>query len=198
MVRAQAHNEALDLRPRLAGRRAGVSALEIEAWIASDMRAVRSLVDQLTRLIEGSRCVAGHEPSVELALLEAVTNAVVHGNRLDPHRLVQVDCRCDLSRGLFIVVKDQGQGFDPDAFPNPLTIGTLQAGRGRGIHRMKLAMDEVKFENNGAAVRMWKAAGREPRTRMQPNPGVSATSSPNHVAALSETYAHSSARQTRI
>jgi serine/threonine-protein kinase RsbW len=132
----------------------------------------------LIRLIGGSRCVVGDESAVELALLEAVTNAVVHGNRLDPHRLVQVLCRCELSRGVSVIVKDQGQGFDSDAVPK----------RGRGIHLMKLTMDEVKFENNGTSVRMWKAAGRRQRTGYEPaTRKVSTANCPHHVAAVIET-----------
>lgn len=148
-----------DSRSRLAGRRTGSSLLEIEGWIESEMKSVRSLVHQLIRLIEGSRCVVGDEPAVGLALLEAVTNAVVHGNRLDRHRVVQVLCRCERGIGVSVIVRDQGQGFDPDAV-NPPAVENRNDKRGRGIHLMKLAMDEVKFENNGTAVHMWKAAGR--------------------------------------
>lgn len=173
MARLQTLDERWDSRPRLAGRRASSSLLEIEGWIASEMRSIRSLVQQLIRLIEGTRCVVGDEPAVEIALLEAVTNAVVHGNRLDPHRLVQVLCRCDLGRGLSVIVKDQGQGFDPDAAPK----------HGRGIHLIKLAMDEVKFENNGTAVHMWKAAGRKRGTWIRTGyQRVAPASSPLHVA----------------
>lgn len=160
MALLQTLNERSDSRPRLAGRRVGSSMLEIEGWTASEMKSIRSLVHQLIRLIEGSRCVAGDEPAVELALLEAMTNAVVHGNRLDSHRLVQVLCRCELGRGVSVVVRDQGQGFDPDAVANPPAVENRNDKRGRGIHLMKLAMDEVKFENKGTAVHMWKAAGR--------------------------------------
>jgi len=45
-----------------------------------------------------------------------------------------------------IVVTDQGQGFDPKAVPDPLTVERLEAEHGRGIHLMKLAMDEIWFE----------------------------------------------------
>lgn len=167
MSREQTPTKRLDSRPRIAGRRAGDTLLEIDAWIASETKVIRSLVDQLIRLIELSRCVLGHEPGIELALLEAVTNAVVHGNRSDPHRLVQVRCRCELGRGLSIVVKDNGQGFALNAVPNPGAVENLWAGRGRGIHLMKLAMDEVKFENKGTEVHMWKAAGHEQRMFMR-------------------------------
>ena len=87
----------------------------------SEMKAIAPLVDRLVRLIEGAHCVPGEEPHVELAFREAPSNAVVHGNRFDPAKLVQVRCRCEMGNGVYIVVKDQGQGFDPSAlFPIPL------------------------------------------------------------------------------
>ena len=84
----------------------------------SEIKAVGPLVQRLMRLIEGSHCVAGEEPATELALEEALTNAVVHGNRMDPEKLVQVLCRYD-GKGIGLVVKDQGQGFDPNTVSNP-------------------------------------------------------------------------------
>lgn len=70
------------------------------------------------------------------------------------------------------VYPDDVQGcFDcflaPNAVPYPGAVENLRAGRGRGIHLMKLAMDEVKFENKGTEVHMWKAAGHEQRMFMR-------------------------------
>jgi hypothetical protein len=60
-----------ELRPSFAGRGGG-SLLEIDAWIQSEIKAILPLVDRLMRLIEGSRCITGEEPAVELALREAL------------------------------------------------------------------------------------------------------------------------------
>ena len=90
------------------GTRGTSSCLEIEARMPSEVQAISSLVDRLIRLIAESRCVSGDELSVEIALREALNNAVLHGNRLDPAKLVRVYCRCELGKGLFVVVKDQG------------------------------------------------------------------------------------------
>ena len=130
--------------------------LEIDAWIPSEINAISPLVERLMRLVEGSHCVTGEETAVELALREALGNAVVHGNRLDAHKLVHVRCRCKVGKGISITVSDQGQGFDPSAVPDPLAVDNLKAEHGRGIHLMKLAMDEVSFEQRGTEVRMWK------------------------------------------
>jgi serine/threonine-protein kinase RsbW len=115
------------------------------------------------RLVEGSHCVTGEETAVELALREALRNAVVHGNQLDAHKLVHVRCRCKVGKGISITVSDQGQGFDPSAVPDPLSVDNLEAEYGRGIHLMKLAMDEVSFEQRGAEVHMWKGPANDVR-----------------------------------
>ena len=162
MARIQTANGPSDLRPQFAGRRAG-SFFQIEAWMPSEIKAISPLVDRLMRLIEGSHCVAGEEPAVEFALEEALNNAVVHGNRMDGHKLVQVRCRCDSGKGISLVVKDQGQGFDPNAVPNPLSAENLSADHVRGIWLMKVAMDEVSFERGGTEVHMRKAPARGPR-----------------------------------
>ena len=94
---------------------------------------------------------------------EALNNAVVHGNRLDVHKLVHVRCRCKVGKGISLTVSDQGQGFDPRTIPDPLTVENLEADHGRGIHIMKLAMDEVSFEQRGTEVHMCQSAARNPR-----------------------------------
>ena len=130
----------------------------------SEIRAISPLMDKLMRLIEGSQCVFGDEPSVELALAEALNNAVVHGNRLQREKLVQVLCRCELGKGIFVVVKDQGQGFDPNTVPDPTAAENISADHGRGIWLMKTVMDEVSFECGGSEVRMRKTPTRQPGT----------------------------------
>jgi serine/threonine-protein kinase RsbW len=148
-------NVRAGLRPAFAGRGAD-SWLEIDAWMHSEIKAISPLVERLMRLIEGSNCITGEESAVELALREALNNAVVHGNRLDAHKLVHVRCRCKVGKGISLIVSDQGQGFDPGAVLDPTAVENLEKDHGRGIHFMKLAMDEVSFEQRGAEVRMWK------------------------------------------
>ena len=147
-----------------AGRRAG-SLLVIDTWIPSEIRAITPLVERLMRLIEGSHCITGEESAVELALREALNNAVVHGNRLDTRKLVHVRCRCKVGEGISLVVSDQGQGFDASGLPDPMAVENLLSEHGRGIHVMKLAMDEVSFEQRGAEVRMWKRPANEAKTK---------------------------------
>ncbi len=139
------------------------SGLDIEAWMPSEMKAIAPLVDRLMRLVERSGCVRGEELHVELAFREALTNAVVHGNRLNSAKLVQVRCRCEMGTGVYMVVKDQGQGFDPDTVADPLAAENLEAEHGRGMLLMKFWMDEVFFKQGGTEVHMRKSPRSAPK-----------------------------------
>src|ERR1700741_1912533 len=167
MSRMDVLNGHSDLRTHLARTSTGESLLEVDAWIPSEVTAISPLVDRLMRLIEGSHCITGEEHAVELALREALNNAVVHGNRLDVHKLVHVRCRCNVGKGISITVSDQGQGFDPRTVPNSVIVENLKADHGRGIHLMKLAMDEVSFEREGTEVHMRKRLARNPRAHLR-------------------------------
>jgi serine/threonine-protein kinase RsbW len=157
-------------------RGAGESSVfvTIEAWMPSEINVISPLMDQLMRLIEGSRCVVGGEFAVELALREALNNAVVHGNAMDPHKLVKVHCRCESGKGVWLSVRDQGKGFDPSAVSDPLEPDSLKAEQGRGVYLMKWAMDQVvsylrlealKF---ACGKRRRTREGRKPRTKLLP------------------------------
>jgi serine/threonine-protein kinase RsbW len=159
-------NGGSDLRTHLATTRGGRSLLEVDAWISSEVKAISPLVERLMRLIERSHCAAGDEDAVQLALREALNNAVVHGNRLDARKLVHVRCRCKVGEGISLVVSDQGQGFDASSVPDPVAAENLLAEHGRGIHIMKLAMDEVSFEQRGAKVHMWKRPANDTKVNL--------------------------------
>jgi serine/threonine-protein kinase RsbW len=163
MARMDISNRSSDLRTHLATTCGGRSLLEVDAWIASEVKAISPVVERLMRLIEGSHCVPGEEQAVQLALREALNNAVVHGNRLDARKLVHVRVHCRVGNGISLIVSDQGQGFDARSVPNPTAVENLEADHGRGIHLMKLAMDEVSFEQGGTEVHMCKRPAREAR-----------------------------------
>jgi len=156
-------------QPAFAGVQRSSSLLELEGWMPSEIGFISPMVEQLMRLIEAWRCVVGNEFAVELALREALNNAVVHGNAMDPNKLVEVRCRCERGKGVWLIVKDHGRGFDPRAVSDPLASDGLQAEHGRGIHLMKLMMDEVSFRCAGSEVQMRKGLTRRSRTELPKN-----------------------------
>ncbi len=91
---------------------------------------------------------------------------MLHGNRGDPRKEVHVYCRCDPGNGVSIVVRDEGNGFNPDQFPHPTLSQVLYSNARRGIFIMKFCMDEVTFENGGTEVHLLK------RTPCMPRPAL--------------------------
>jgi serine/threonine-protein kinase RsbW len=148
------------LGPAFAGRQRNPWLLEVQGWMPSDIEAISPMVEHLMALVETWRCVEGDEFAVELALREALSNAVIHGNRRDPNKLVEIRCRCERGKCVCLVVKDQGKGFDPNAVRDPLRPEGLQAEHGRGIHLMKVMMDEVSYTCSGTEVHMRKGPAR--------------------------------------
>ncbi len=97
------------------------------------------------------------------ATREAVANAVRHGNRQDPHRLVRVEYRFD-AEGATIRVEDAGEGFDPESVPDPTLPENLLRPSGRGIFYMRRFMDRVEFTRapgGGSVVVMHRRRGSE-------------------------------------
>jgi anti-sigma regulatory factor (Ser/Thr protein kinase) len=91
--------------------------------------------------------VPGVEEDIEIALFEALENAVVHGNHEDPGKQVRVGCRCGTDE-VSIVIRDEGQGFDIDEVPDPTSPENIQSSHGRGTYLMrtrcmKFALNEV-------------------------------------------------------
>jgi serine/threonine-protein kinase RsbW len=113
-------------------------------------------VDQLMAFITKFREVDGSEIEIEIALREAVANAVIHGNHEDPRKRVHVSCHCRADGEVSLTVRDQGQGFDSTAIPDPTAPENRLSARGRGIYIMRVLMDEVSFEDCGVAVHMRK------------------------------------------
>ena len=95
---------------------------------------------------------------VGIAIRESMVNAVVHGNRYNSRKKVHLKVVRTADR-LSIVVGDEGEGFDPDAVPDPLAGENLLRGSGRGVMLMQSFMDEFKIskrEPQGTEVKMVK------------------------------------------
>jgi serine/threonine-protein kinase RsbW len=81
---------------------------------------------------------------IDIAVREAVANAIKHGNAQDPAKQVHVDVELD-RENLVIQVQDEGSGFDPSHLEDPLAPENLLKPNGRGIFYMKSFMDEIQY-----------------------------------------------------
>ena len=126
--------------------------------LPSHIEAVGDAATAVTDFVQS--CGIGEEAAfaIVMAVREAVTNAMVHGNQEDETRSVEVIFNC-LGNALEIEVRDQGEGFDPTGVPDPTDPANILKTSGRGIFLMRSFMDEVEWfarPAGGTMVRMVK------------------------------------------
>ena len=157
---------ALDHVKRLSGLLPACSACKLDVTISANPNAISGVVDGVMQIAREMKCAEGNEFQIELALREALANAIVHGCNNDPSKKVECCVACTESSDVVILVRDPGEGFIPSAVPNPLAAENVHATHGRGIYLINQLMDEVSFERNGAEIRMRKAAAPSPAPRV--------------------------------
>jgi len=132
--------------------------MALECSLPSEVTAISPFVDKLMPLLRSCGCVSAGVSDVEIALREALANAIIHGNHEDSRKQVHVTCRCEPDE-VSIAVKDEGKGFELNNVPDPTAPENITSVHGRGIHVMRALMDEIRFEEGGVVVHMRKSAG---------------------------------------
>lgn len=88
---------------------------------------------------------------IRLSIMEAVNNAMIHGNHLDANKKVIISEE-KRDEFLSLCIRDQGTGFDPSSVRDPTLTENISTPGGRGLFLMKHLTDEMDYENNGNAV----------------------------------------------
>ncbi len=130
--------------------------LRLDVTVAGDREAIPGIVERIMALVRETGCAAGSEFEVELALNEAIANAVVHGCGNDPAKRIRLCVACQAEHGMLVAVRDPGEGFDPSTLPSPIVGERIYESHGRGIFLIHRLMDEVRFERGGTEIRMRK------------------------------------------
>ena len=91
--------------------------------------------------------------NILIAMTEAVNNAISHGNRLDPDKMVKIRFSVDEGAMKF-VIEDEGPGFDYDNLPDPTAPENIEKPNGRGVFLMKNLADEIEFDETGSVVEL--------------------------------------------
>jgi len=129
-----------------------------ELTLPSRIEAVNEAAAAFARVLGRAGIDEDAAFGIDMAFREAVTNAVLHGNKQDESKLVRVTVK-SAPDWLEISVRDQGTGFDPVAIPDPTVAENIMKTAGRGIFFMRNFMDEVDWSiepEGGTLVRMTK------------------------------------------
>jgi serine/threonine-protein kinase RsbW len=116
----------------------------------SNLRIVENTVDEITGELGISYNNYG---KILISLLEAVNNAIVHGNKSSADKFVDITIEFKMEK-LKIKVKDQGMGFSPEKVPDPTIPDNIEEVNGRGVFIMSRLADEIKYSKKGNTVTM--------------------------------------------
>lgn len=129
-------------------------ATTVTLLVPSDVDCVEEAVALVTR-----HCLAGDEPRedirfrLQVALSEALANAILRGNHEDRTKSVRV--RVELVPAMIrIFVTDEGSGFDPRLVPEPLGPERIHSANGRGLFLIRSLVDAVQFNEQGNSICM--------------------------------------------
>jgi serine/threonine-protein kinase RsbW len=123
--------------------------IRIESEV-ENLRIVENAIDEATSVIGISQDNYG---KILVSAMEAVNNAIVHGNKSVPEKIVDVEITSKNDE-LMITVTDQGPGFKPDKVPDPTTPENIEELNGRGIYLMSHLADKIEYNSKGNSVTM--------------------------------------------
>jgi anti-sigma regulatory factor (Ser/Thr protein kinase) len=144
------------------------STCELNIAIPADPAHVAKVTNGVSQLLESKQWPDEEAQKVELALSEALSNAIRHGCRNDRSKQLQCLVTFDATGEIVIVIRDPGTGFDVTAVPDPLEAANLMKPGGRGVFLINQLMDTVEYGEQGRQVLM-----RKRREAGSPGPATS-------------------------
>lgn len=126
-----------------------INTLEIPSSL-SELVVVERLINDVCANLDLEEEYYGN---VLIAVTEAVNNAIIHGNRNDPNKLVLVNAYASKNEFWF-VIKDDGRGFDFTNLPDPTSPENILLENGRGIFLMNSLADRIEFHAGGSEVKV--------------------------------------------
>jgi anti-sigma regulatory factor (Ser/Thr protein kinase) len=132
------------------------STCQFTMTIQADPRAIPTITDGVTQVLTEKGWNERDIMAVELALQEAVANAIRHGCRGDASKQLECTVNCDDAGEVVITVRDSGEGFDPMVIPDPLDPANVLKPSGRGIFLINGLMDDVRYVDGGRELQMRK------------------------------------------
>lgn len=137
--------------------------MKLDEVVSSDVGIIDETVAKIMGVIERTGCWDDIE-NIDLAVREALANAIIHGNRTSPTKFVRICVALHKDCDMLIVVKDAGSGFDPSQLPNPVVGQNLLSTHGRGIYLINRLMENGRFTfSEGTSIYMRRTAAPKAR-----------------------------------
>lgn len=128
--------------------------------IASSTEIGHEIIEQLLVALAESKWEGRDLFHIQMAIEEAMVNAVTHGNKKAANKQVEIDFKVSAT-SVYLRVKDEGAGFCPDDLPDPRDDDNLECTHGRGVMLIQEMMSEVRYNEVGNEVTMVKHRSSE-------------------------------------
>jgi serine/threonine-protein kinase RsbW len=122
--------------------------------LESNLESINILENLIKSVKEENTISEESFTGIWIALNEAVTNAIKHGNKYDPCKKVSLEVEQKEGRYICFTVKDEGNGFDHTILPDPTHPDNIEELNGRGVYLINKLADRVSFSANGTIVEM--------------------------------------------
>ena len=122
--------------------------------IPSDPQQIQIVETYLKKVANSYKVCEDKYPDMLISLTEAVNNAIIHGNKQNRSKFVEIHLE-EKDAGLAFHVSDEGSGFDPNKIPDPTSTENIECCGGRGVFIMQHLSDRMNFSNHGRTVEMF-------------------------------------------
>ena len=120
----------------------------------SERSSVAPMVDRVLRAVRPARLSQEQQDNLAVAVAEALSNAAVHGHKLERRRQVRVCVEVTPNGDAVVQVEDSGRGFDSGSVSDPTDPERVLVPGGRGVFLMKRLVDKLEYNASGNCVRM--------------------------------------------
>ncbi len=115
-----------------------------------NLRIVEKFIDDITSELNLSNEIYGN---ILISVLEASKNAIVHGNKNDINKNVEIEVKTE-DKYLTFIIRDQGTGFNYNNIPDPTAPENIEKANGRGVFLIRKLADDVEFSDEGSLVKI--------------------------------------------
>ena len=135
----------------------GRLSVRLRRFFPSTKQAINVAVRDVLTLSRRCGCLRDDQADLEIALREALANAITHGNAFDVSKRIVLRCYGAPGGEIIVLVRDEGDGFDPTEVPDPRQRGRIHLDHGRGLLLMRELMDYVEYRRAGREVLIYKS-----------------------------------------
>jgi len=115
-----------------------------------NLMVIERAIDEITSMYKINHDYYGN---IMVSVMEAVNNAIVHGNKLNPNKSVDIEIFVEDDL-LEVTVKDEGRGFNPKGIPDPTSPENIENVDGRGVFIMSKLADAIEYNEKGNIVKL--------------------------------------------